>query len=110
MRCGPRSLSLLLTLQGGKGSSTTLSGCFTSLRRSFHEALDRSGVDPASGEYAENKAHMDQLVQNLRTDLHRISKGGGEEACNRAIKRGKLLVRDRINQLLDPGKYSRRSK
>ena len=46
---------------------------------------------------------MEVLVQRMRDDVTRISKGGGEDAINRALKRGKLLVRDRINQLLDPG-------
>ena len=46
---------------------------------------------------------MDDLVQTLRRDAKRIARGGGPEACERALKRGKLLVRDRIDHLLDPG-------
>jgi len=70
----------------------------------FDNVLGRCSVEPGSGEFAENKAVMDGLVTRMREDMDRIAKGGGEDAIKRALKRGKLLVRDRINQLLDPGK------
>ena len=57
--------------------------------------------------HAEVKEAMDKLVEKLEEDMRRIAKGGGDDAIKRAVKRGKLLVRDRINQLLDPGKLER---
>ncbi len=77
-------------------------------RAYFNNALDRCAVDPQTQEFQENKAAMDQLVAGLESDYERISKGGGEEAVKRALKRGKLLVRDRINQLVDPGESPRK--
>ena len=70
---------------------------------SSYNVLSRCSVEPESVEYEENKRTMDGLVENLRRDLTRIAKGGGDEAIRRARGRGKLLVRERIDHLLDPG-------
>lgn len=53
--------------------------------------------------YQENKAKMDELVQDLRLKTNEAIKGGSEEAVKRHTSRGKLLVRDRINRLVDEG-------
>ena len=76
-------------------------------RHGFDNTLGRCSVDAGSEEYARNKEAMDKLVEKLEEDMRRIAKGGGDDAIKRAVKRGKLLVRDRINQLLDPGKLER---
>ncbi|CEH18247.1 methylcrotonoyl-carboxylase subunit beta [Ceraceosorus bombacis] len=46
---------------------------------------------------------MDALVSSLDTLHGRISLGGSEKARERHVQRGKLLARDRIGALLDPG-------
>lgn len=46
--------------------------------------------------------HRD-LVAELRERLNRVARGGGDKARERHVSRGKLLPRDRINNLLDPG-------
>jgi len=46
---------------------------------------------------------MESLVSDLREQFEQIKKGGGEKYQERHQERGKLLVRDRINALLDPG-------
>ncbi|KAI8871238.1 3-methylcrotonoyl-CoA carboxylase subunit beta [Ramicandelaber brevisporus] len=46
---------------------------------------------------------MSEVVGQLRADISRIQLGGGEEARKRHLSRGKLLPRDRIDRLLDPG-------
>ncbi|CAK1553056.1 unnamed protein product [Leptosia nina] len=53
--------------------------------------------------YQENKARMDELVQELRQKTDAAVKGGPDEAIKRHTARGKLLVRDRINRLVDEG-------
>ncbi len=63
----------------------------------------RSQLDPRSPEFCENVAWHRTLVQELEARLARVSQGGGEKARNRHTKRGKLLARDRITALLDPG-------
>ena len=58
---------------------------------------------PGSPEYGENKARMDGLVAELRLRQAAARAGGGEDAMKRHRELGKLLVRDRIERLLDPG-------
>jgi acetyl-CoA carboxylase carboxyltransferase component len=61
-------------------------------------------VDPASAEFQENKARMDGLLADLRARLKEARGGGGEEAVKRHREQGKLLVRERVEKLLDPGR------
>jgi 3-methylcrotonyl-CoA carboxylase beta subunit len=56
-----------------------------------------------SAEFAANAAAMQALVDDLRVHCERIAIGGGAEARNKHTARGKLLPRERVNMLLDPG-------
>ena len=47
-------------------------------------------------------AHAD-LLADLHARLERAAEGGGEKARRRHLERGKLLVRQRVDVLLDPG-------
>ena len=62
-----------------------------------------SKVDRKSAEFATNQAAMSGLVQELRTRQAQVGLGGGEAARDRHVARGKLLPRDRVEMLLDPG-------
>ncbi len=53
--------------------------------------------------YEANAAALRALVEDLRAKVAEISKGGGEKARERHVGRGKLLPRERIETLLDPG-------
>ncbi len=57
--------------------------------------------DPATA--ARNAAVHAGLVADLRDQLRRAAAGGGERARERHEGRGKLLPRDRVDALLDPG-------
>ena len=46
---------------------------------------------------------MQALVDELKSKIGRIAEGGGEKAIARHTARGKLVARERINRLLDPG-------
>jgi 3-methylcrotonyl-CoA carboxylase beta subunit len=48
-------------------------------------------------------ATMRDLVAELREHVARARLGGGEAARRRHLERGKLLARDRVDRLLDPG-------
>jgi 3-methylcrotonyl-CoA carboxylase beta subunit len=63
------------------------------------------GTEPnrADPYYQENKARMDDLVNELRQHTDVAIRGGPEDAVKRHTARGKLLVRDRINRLVDEG-------
>ncbi len=60
-------------------------------------------IDTQSPEFAANATAMKGLVADLRDKLDTAVKGGSEEARARHVGRGKLLARERINLLLDPG-------
>ncbi len=62
-----------------------------------------SGFDPKSEEAAVNRAAMTALVDQLKSRLAAVKQGGGEVARERHLSRGKLLPRDRVRTLLDPG-------
>ena len=46
---------------------------------------------------------MSALARDLRDQVHKIKQGGGERARERHLARGKLLPRERVRRLLDPG-------
>src|SRR5215468_556329 len=62
-----------------------------------------SAIDPGSTEFARNAEAMKALVADLRGKLEAAMQGGSEEARARHVARGKLLARERIGLLLDPG-------
>ncbi|WP_341676779.1 carboxyl transferase domain-containing protein [Niveibacterium sp. SC-1] len=63
----------------------------------------RSGLDVRDAAFLANTAAMRALVDGLRSTLTRIAQGGPEAARERHRGRGKLLARERIDLLLDPG-------
>jgi 3-methylcrotonyl-CoA carboxylase beta subunit len=46
---------------------------------------------------------MEHLITQLQSHVHKVLDGGGPEAVNRNNSRNKLLPRQRIHFLLDPG-------
>src|SRR5699024_11376301 len=58
---------------------------------------------PADGAAADRAAAMEALVSRLRRRLAAASDGGSAAAREKHRARGKLLARDRIDRLLDPG-------
>lgn len=63
----------------------------------------QSKINTRSAEFAENSEHLQAQVDDLRDKLNTIKLGGGPEYQARHVARGKLLPRERINKLLDPG-------
>ena len=66
-------------------------------------AVIESTVERNSAQFAARAAGMHQLVAELRQRLAEVAQGGGEAARARHVARGKLLPRERIDLLLDPG-------
>jgi acetyl-CoA carboxylase carboxyltransferase component len=60
-------------------------------------------VDRSTADFAANRARMEELVAELRERTAKVGKGGGEDAIERHRSRGKLLARERVDRLLDPG-------
>ncbi len=62
-----------------------------------------SSIDTRSDAFAQNDAHNRKLRGELRALVAQISLGGDERSRSRHQSRGKLLPRERIDRLLDPG-------
>lgn len=62
-----------------------------------------SQLNPRSADFAANAAAMRLLVDDLRLQLEQVARGGGEAARAKHTGRGKLLPRERVLNLLDPG-------
>jgi 3-methylcrotonyl-CoA carboxylase beta subunit len=62
-----------------------------------------SAADPTSADFERNEAEHRRLVGELRERVARAAAGGGERARERHVERGKLLPRERVDRLLDPG-------
>ncbi|XP_059999073.1 methylcrotonoyl-CoA carboxylase beta chain, mitochondrial [Lagenorhynchus albirostris] len=74
--------------------------------RAYHgDSVATLGTQPDSSSaiYQENYEQMKALVNQLRERAQNIRLGGGEKARARHISRGKLLPRERVDNLIDPG-------
>ena len=60
-------------------------------------------LNARSAEFQTNAAAMRLVVEDLKAKVAQASLGGGEVARARHTARGKLLPRDRVQMLLDPG-------
>ncbi len=62
-----------------------------------------TALDPRSEAFRANAAAVRAVVEDLRAQTERISLGGDEAARTRHVGRGKLLPRERVRTLIDPG-------
>jgi len=60
-------------------------------------------IDPTSSEFSRNAEVMRGLVGELRDKLREVTDGAGEASRKRHTSRGKMLPRDRVDLLVDPG-------
>ncbi len=60
-------------------------------------------TDPRGEAFKANAAAMGALVADLREKVEAVRLGGGESARQKHLSRGKLLPRDRVRTLIDPG-------
>jgi 3-methylcrotonyl-CoA carboxylase beta subunit len=63
----------------------------------------KSQLDLRSPEFQANATQLRAAVDELRSEMARTALGGGDKARTRHTERGKLLPRERIRALLDPG-------
>jgi 3-methylcrotonyl-CoA carboxylase beta subunit len=66
-------------------------------------AVIESKLDPRDVTFGQNRDALATLVADLRSKIATIEQGGGEAARARHAGRGKLLPRERVRTLLDPG-------
>ena len=62
-----------------------------------------TALSPDSDTFRANAAHNRTLVERLHADVAQAALGGNEKSRDRHTSRGKLLPRDRVERLLDPG-------
>ncbi|CZS91796.1 propionyl-CoA carboxylase beta chain, mitochondrial precursor [Rhynchosporium agropyri] len=60
-------------------------------------------VDPSSEEYKENARQMGEVMAKLEDLTKKIHQGGSQKARDKHIARKKMLPRDRVTTLIDPG-------
>ena len=60
-------------------------------------------INPRAADFQANAAAMRSAVADLRAKTDKAALGGGELARSRHTARGKLLPRERVDQLIDPG-------
>lgn len=63
----------------------------------------KTHINTRSEQFQANAACMTALVAQLRERLETVRQGGGSDAIARHRSRGKLLARERVELLLDPG-------
>ncbi|GMN37641.1 hypothetical protein TIFTF001_006985 [Ficus carica] len=72
-------------------------------RNAYSVGVLPDGVDRSSEAFSRNSTAMDALLSDLQSHINKILAGGGPEAVKRNRSRNKLLPRERIDRLLDPG-------
>ncbi|HBN92146.1 MAG TPA: methylcrotonoyl-CoA carboxylase, partial [Hyphomonas sp.] len=63
----------------------------------------KSSLDVSGSKFAANKAAMETLLAELQEKTANAAIGGPEASRKRHVERGKLLPRERVERLLDPG-------
>ncbi len=62
-----------------------------------------SNIDPRDPAFQANAEQLRAAVEDLDAQMARVALGGGDKARAKHTERGKLLPRERIRALLDPG-------
>jgi 3-methylcrotonyl-CoA carboxylase beta subunit len=76
---------------------------YTSPRQAAQISIIQSAVDTDSARYRDNASSMGELTSRLTTLHAEAAQGGSEKARQKHVERGKMLVRDRVTALIDPG-------
>tara|TARA_R110000868_G_scaffold67736_6_gene200775 strand:- start:7915 stop:9609 length:1695 start_codon:yes stop_codon:yes gene_type:complete len=69
----------------------------------FKMAVLKSNVNTRDARYRENAEAMERLVADLQEKREKAALGGDQRSRDRHVGRGKLLPRDRVHGLIDPG-------
>lgn len=62
-----------------------------------------TSVDPSSDEFRENQRQMSEAMARMQELASKVQRGGSDKARQKHLDRGKMLPRDRVTALIDPG-------
>ena len=65
----------------------------------------KSNIKPDSSEFLLNKKKLDFDLKLVLKAVDQALDGGGKKLKDRQKKRGKMLPRERVSKLLDPGSF-----
>ncbi|EXJ62367.1 3-methylcrotonyl-CoA carboxylase beta subunit [Cladophialophora yegresii CBS 114405] len=77
----------------------------TFTHRQYAQAISvlPTAVDKSSSDFKDNAAELGDIMSKYAALHQNISQGGPEKARKKHIERGKMLARDRVTALIDPG-------
>ena len=84
-------------------SSRIRAASFSSAARDGSNILSSTITQPLSVKFQENASALSTVLDELYGKVARVCEGGGGKAVERHRSRNKLLPRERIAALLDPG-------
>ncbi|XP_044509206.1 methylcrotonoyl-CoA carboxylase beta chain, mitochondrial-like [Mangifera indica] len=96
---------MLRALARSTAASVLNSNSFELLQRRQLCSLNvlADGLDRNSEAFVTNSKIMEGLIAQLHSHIEKVLEGGGVEAVKRNMSRNKLLPRQRIDRLIDPG-------
>lgn len=98
--CQPRpAVPILPILPTGNGSKRAIA-TFTPPYQAHAISTIQSAIDTSSDEFKENKLAMDEAMARLTELTRKVQQGGPRE---KHLARKKMLPRDRVTALVDPG-------
>jgi 3-methylcrotonyl-CoA carboxylase beta subunit len=62
-----------------------------------------TAVDKSSQDFQENEKQMKEVMTRMTELHHKFAEGGPQKAKDKHVARGKMLPRDRVTSLIDPG-------
>jgi len=76
---------------------------YTSPQQASQISILQTAVDKNSDGFKENAAALGELTQKVARLHEKAAEGGPQKARDKHVQRGKMLVRDRVTALIDPG-------
>lgn len=76
---------------------------YTSPQQASQISILQTAVDRNSDGFKENAAALGELTQKIGQLHEKAAEGGPQKARDKHVQRGKMLVRDRVTALIDPG-------
>ena len=76
---------------------------YSSPQQASQISILQTAVDKNSDGFKENAAALGELTQKIAQLHEKAAEGGSQKARDKHVQRGKMLVRDRVTALIDPG-------